>query len=231
MRRHRHNRVKSEPLIEKPSKSVTLRERLNSPWLVIAQYVFNILLVLLIAWLAGNQAQFIDYLNGAGEVREREAQRLEKEQTERADRSRELLCELIASLEADIGGKLERISRTANCDKGPLSPGASAPGDVNGAPSTESPSIGADRPRGDGERVAPGPGSASGSDPATPRTGGASPSRSSPPPEPSPAQPTAAPPPPDDTGNGGAGSTGGVLPTKPLDEVIQLCLEVVGCVI
>lgn len=115
MRWHRHAKVTAEPLIERPSRSATLRDRLNSPWLVIAQYVFNVLVVILIAYVVGNQAQFSDYLNGRGEQRDRERDIAVEQANERAERSRETLCNLIEALERDLDTNLATIRAESGC--------------------------------------------------------------------------------------------------------------------
>lgn len=228
MRRlHKHRKVQTEPLIEKPSKSATLRERLNSPWLVIGQYIFNVLIVLFIAYLAGNQSQFSDYLNGKGEERDRERDAAVQAANERAEQSREVLCRLIAALEADIGGELERIRREASCPVGPLPntdeadpDGASfEPSEQPSASGPTSMSLPSTDPRtttGDRGGVAPGRESSPAIGPAAPSEG-----------DTPPASPSEEPPPPSENpDDGGGGSV-----SEEVDEAVDLCVIILGCVV
>ncbi len=232
---HRHVKAAKEPLIESPSKSSTLRERLSSPWLVIGQYVFNLIMVGLVFFLVANQAeqqqameQFSQYLAGKGEQRDAERDAQAERDAAAAERSRLLLCELIAALEADIGGELERISDAAECTdaQGPrpntdgetVEPSSSnaaesvpiAPG---GGTSSGAVTPGSGSATGDVQGVRPGRGGA-------PSTGTQGPR---PPAEPEPEPERPAPPPPAEEEE--AGDEGGLV------NGVDLCVPLVGCLL
>lgn len=220
--RHRHVKVKRESTIENPEQSITLRERLASPWLVIGQYVFNIMVVCMLLWLTGNDAEFqrtqveySEYLDGKGVQRDQERDTQAARDAADAERSRMLLCELIAALEADIGGELQRISDAAGCSdaQGPIQPGAtteiapdgtkvpssSGPIGSDGEISTGSVTPGSQSPTGGVQGVPQGQESA-----PSPATGGTAPTS---PVTPEPARPTPAPPAEEEE----AGDAGGLL--------------------
>lgn len=128
---HRHIKAAREPQTESPSKSAALRERLNSPWLVVGQYIFNIAMVLLIFWLTGNQAEFqqtqqeySDYLNGKGDQRDAERDQAEKDRQARSDATHQVLCDLINKLESDLGRELPGMRNAAECQLSPFQPGS-----------------------------------------------------------------------------------------------------------
>ena len=233
---HRHVKVKREPLVANPAKSITLKERLASPWLVIGQYVFNIVMVAMVLWLTGNDAEFqrtqveySQYLDGKGVQRDAERDAAERERAEEREQSRLVLCELIAALEADIGGELQRISNVAGCaaNQGPIQPGAgtemapdgtlvpspSGPIEDGGGTSTGSVTPGSQSTTGTaqgaprGRESSPPPATA----PVTPGAPGT----------PEPARPTPAPPAEEEE----AGDAGGLV------YGIDLCAPLLGCLL
>lgn len=84
---------------------------------VLAQWVINIVLIVLICILFGLQAQTSAYLQGRGQFadREREQQRL-------------FICELIGQLEAPKDSQLWRLAERLGCTERPLTP---TPGAAN----------------------------------------------------------------------------------------------------
>lgn len=119
-------------MIERPWSRV-LRERLSSPWLVIAQYVFNIAMVGLVFWLTvqlsalqQTQQEYSDYLAGKGDQRDAERDQAEEDRQTRSDATHQVLCNLINALEADIGRELKGMRDAADCQLSPFQPGASA---------------------------------------------------------------------------------------------------------
>lgn len=192
----------------------TIRDRLLSPWLILSLFVFQVIIAVMVFLLFANQAKFTDYLNGKGAERDREAAVAQQQADARAERSRQVLCDLIAALEADIGGQLQRISEAAHCDEGPIQPGASAP----------------ETPQGDEEVTAAptsNPFPSTDPQPTTGDAGGVTPAPQSPPPAPRP--PTTQPP-----ANGPGPSEQppppGEQPAPDDGGVLDVCVIILGCV-
>lgn len=218
---HRHTRIMKEPQIDRPSRSIALRERLNSPWLVIGQYIFNVVMVALVLWLTSNQGElqktqqeYTDYLAGTGEQRDAERDQAERDRAARAENTQRVLCDLIARLESDLGRELPGMRDAASCpDETPgLLPGATSqlgPIVPGGGTSTAPPTRGSQSTTGHGTG---GAGGRESSPPTGGRGGGgATPS--------SPGADKPAPPPPADGDRGG------------LVDGIDLCAPFLGCVL
>lgn len=111
-RKQRRHAAKPVPQVE-GVRSPVLTRRIASPWSIIALYVLNIAVLVLIMMLFGYQSRFSDYLNQRGEFRDRQAQEQQM-----------YLCELITHLRADPEGQLQELATRLGCDEGPLPPRA-----------------------------------------------------------------------------------------------------------
>lgn len=220
---HRHIKVLEEPAIERPSRSLTLRERLSSPWLVIGQYIFNIAIVVLVFWLTTQlsalqqtQQEFSDYLAGKGDQRDAERDQDELDRQARSEATHQVLCNLIAKLEVDLSRGLPGMREAASCPPSTFSPGSlpnatSQLGPIVPGAGTSSGSAtpGSQTATGDG-------GGGAGGRESSPSTGGAGGGEA---PPNTPGGESPAPPPPADGDGGG------------LVDGIDLCAPFLGCVL
>lgn len=193
----------------------SLKQRLHvaAPYVIIGQFVLDVVFVVLFLWVLGNQAQFTDYLNGRGELR-----------TQQQKESHEQFCKLIASLEDDINGSLETLRKEANCPISPVPNGENstpttenAPGSFGSQPDDSVPIVGGSdtststpTPRSQAPTGVPG-GAPQGTDSPG---GGAAPT--------APQAPETTPPPPPAPGSGDRGG---------LVDGADVCLPFVGCVV
>lgn len=108
-RRIRNHALKTVSQIENPKKSWQFLAHTRSPWAMLAQYVYDVMILVLILFMFGYMQQFTDYINSRGDYRDRQNndQRLGT-------------CFLISSLEADQEGQLEELAKSLGCPNGPL---------------------------------------------------------------------------------------------------------------
>lgn len=111
-RKQRRHAAKPAPQVE-GVRSPALTRRIASPWSIVALYILNIAVLVLIMMLFGYQQRFSDYLNQRGEFRDRQAQE-----------QNQYLCDLITHLRADPEGQLQDLADRLGCGEGPLPPRA-----------------------------------------------------------------------------------------------------------
>lgn len=146
VRRARHHGLKAPSQFESPSMNWEFFRHINSPWVVVSLWLFQIILLVLIMMLFGYAREFSDYLNQRGDYADR--QRIEENQA---------VCSLISQLRADPSGQLQAIADRLHCKTGPIArtDGAqSSPSSVPIGPtpsfSTATPTPGSQAPTGGG---------------------------------------------------------------------------------
>jgi len=124
----RRHGVKPPAQFESPARNWDFIRHMNSPWSLIALFLIQIVMLVLIMILFGYAQQFSDYLNQRGQFADRE----HREQTQ-------AVCQLIGELRADPGGQLAAIAKRLHCPNGPLpraSGSSSSPSSVPIDPTT-----------------------------------------------------------------------------------------------
>lgn len=198
---------KLEPSVESPRWNREFLSHLHSPWAVLAQWLFNVTVIILLMALFGLQSQFSDYLNARGQYADR-----------RAQEQNAYLCQLISHLHADSNGQLQQLAKDLNCVTGPLpafTAGPSVPIGPTGPLFTgkPTPTPPASSARGSGRHRAT----------ATPSGAPGSPQPTRAPASQTAAPTSEAPPVPSSSGAGGAS------PTSP-DPGRRFCVPLLGCV-
>ena len=101
--------VKTVSAIQNPSRSWQFLAHAHSPWAIIAQYMYDVFILVLLLVMFTYIGNFTDFINGRGDYRDRVS-----------NEQRLGTCFLISSLEADTKGQLEALARSLKCPKGPL---------------------------------------------------------------------------------------------------------------